>query len=218
MYVSHVRLLVPLLLIGACADVALAQRERMRQMPRGTTTVSESQASELTLTVTDVSVRPIQIWVRTAGAIDAARGIVTAVVPGSQRSLVKVGQRVRAFSPQSRSRMYQATVSQVVPQKDRVTVTASLMGKALDESRHFILEIVTENGDLLSVPNEAVIESGGVALAYVLQPDGSYAPREVTLGIRGELYSQVVDGLESGEQVVTIGSCFIDAERKLKGS
>ncbi len=218
MYVSHVRLLVPLLLIGACADVALAQRERMRQMPRGTTTVSESQASELTLTVTDVSVRPIQIWVRTAGAIDAARGIVTAVVPGSQRSLVKVGQRVRAFSPQSRSRMYQATVSQVVPQKDRVTVTASLMGKALDESRHFILEIVTENGDLLSVPNEAVIESGGVALAYVLQPDGSYAPREVTLGIRGELYSQVVDGLESGEQVVTIGSFFIDAERKLKGS
>jgi hypothetical protein len=32
------------------------------------------------------------------------------------------------------------------------------------------------------------------------------------------LFTQVIDGLKSGEQVVTIGSFFIDAEHKLKGS
>jgi hypothetical protein len=36
--------------------------------------------------------------------------------------------------------------------------------------------------------------------------------------MRGELFTQVLDGLTPGEQVVTTGSFFIDAEHKLKGS
>ena len=48
------------------------------------------------------------------------------------------------------------------------------------------------------MPNEAIIESGGLTLVYVLQPDGSYAPREIKVGIRGELFSQVLEGLETG--------------------
>ena len=32
------------------------------------------------------------------------------------------------------------------------------------------------------------------------------------------MFTQVLDGLESGEHVVTIGSFFIDAEHKLKGA
>jgi hypothetical protein len=37
-------------------------------------------------------------------------------------------------------------------------------------------------------------------------------------GVQGELFTQVLNGLQEGEQVVTIGSFFIDAEHKLKGS
>jgi len=55
-------------------------------------------------------------------------------------------------------------------------------------------------------------------VVYVLQPGGAYAPREVSTGVQGELFTQVTDGLKAGEQVVTIGSFFIDAEHKLKGS
>ena len=36
--------------------------------------------------------------------------------------------------------------------------------------------------------------------------------------MQGELFTQVLDGLKPGEQVVTIGSFFIDADHKLKGS
>jgi hypothetical protein len=43
-------------------------------------------------------------------------------------------------------------------------------------------------------------------------------PKEIQLGIQGELYTQVLSGLKHGEQVVTFGSFFIDAEHKLKGS
>ena len=67
------------------------------------------------------------------------------------------------------------------------------------------------------MPNEAILESGGKQLVYVQSPDGRYAPREIKIGLRGELFTQVLDGLDPGQKVVTIGSFFIDAEHELKG-
>lgn len=193
-------------------------REHTRPKPDRSTAVTESQAAELTLTLTEAAVRPIQIWIRTAGAIDAARKTVTAFVPGEQAALIRVGQRVRAFSPESRSRMYQARVSHVAPRgTGGLAVTASLVGQGQEPSPRYILEIVTERGEFLSVPNEAIIETGGKQIVYVQQPGGSYSPREITPGVQGELFTEVRTGLRAGEQVVTIGSFFIDAEHKLKG-
>ena len=194
-----------------------AQRERTRPNPRRSTTVNESQASELTLTLTEAAVRPLQVWVRTAGAIDAGRRVVTAAVPANNAKRVKAGQRVRAFSPASRSRMYQGTVTRIDGAPEGATVSVTLMGHTLDASRHYVLEIITEDGEFLTVPNEAIIESGGKQVVYVQEPDGGYTPRDVKVGVQGELYTQVLEGLKPGEQVITIGSFFIDAEHKLKG-
>ena len=206
-----------LFLAGITVAVAHAQREHTRLTPRRSTAVSEAQASELTLTLTEVAVRPVQVWVRTAGQIDAARQTVTAAVEGPEGGRVSVGQRVRAFSPETRSRMYQATVSQVVPRNGGVSVKARLQGQVHETSRHYILEILTEGGEFLSVPNEAIIETGGTQMVYIQQPGGGYEPKEITVGLQGELFTHVVEGLSSGQQVVTIGSFFIDAEHKLKG-
>jgi Cu(I)/Ag(I) efflux system membrane fusion protein len=79
------------------------------------------------------------------------------------------------------------------------------------------MEIVTERGDFLSVPNEAIIETGGKQVVYVQQEQGRYEPRTIQPGVQGELFTQVLDGLKPGEQVVTFGSFFVDAEHKLKG-
>jgi len=200
------------------ATHAQSVRDHTRLAPDHRTTVTEAQATELTLTVTEVAVRPLQIWVRTAGLIDAARRAVDAELPATQQRLVRVGQRARAFSPDTRSRMYQAEVMRVVTRGDRVVATVALMGQALEKSRHFVLEIVTEDVEVLSVPNEAIIDTGGRTVVYVQDAAGGYLPREITPGVQGELFTQVLDGLKPGEHVVTIGSFFIDAEHKLKGS
>ena len=57
----------------------------------------------------------------------------------------------------------------------------------------------------------------GTRVVYVQGEGGSYAPREIELGVQGELFTEVVKGLMPGEQVVTFGSFFIDADHKLKG-
>lgn len=208
---------VTLLLAGLTVDSAHGQRERIRLNPRRSTPVNQSQASELTLTLTEVAVRPLQVWIRVAGAVDRTRSVVTATVPEAMAARVRVGQRVRAFSPASRSRMYQGTVTQIASGSAGATVRVDLRGQTLDVARYYVLEIVTEDGEFLSVPNEAIIENGGSPLVYIQEADGTYTPREIKLGVQGELFTAVADGVKPGEQVVTIGSFFIDAERKLKG-
>jgi Cu(I)/Ag(I) efflux system membrane fusion protein len=207
-------------LLSAASTAASAQgiRDRTRPTHDRSTTVTAPQATELTLTLTETAVRPVQVWVRTAGVIDGSRRAVTAAVPSPDAAHVRVGQRVRAFSPQSRSRMYQARVSAVSPRAEGVTVTATLVGTGYEDTRHYILEIITERGAVLSVPNEAILETGGSRIVYVQDAGGGYVPRTITAGAQGELFTEILDGLQAGEQVVTIGSFFIDAEHKLKGS
>lgn len=193
-------------------------RERTRLKGNQSTTVSDSQAAELTLTLTAVAVRPIQVWVRTAGAIQPNSRMISATVRAADGRRIKVGQRVRAFPPESRSSMYQAFVSSVRPDRDAARVTVALSTPPREGSRRYVLEIVTDEGDRLSIPNEALIERNARRLVYVQDNEGAYQPRDVETGVQGELYTEVLSGLTPGEQVVTFGSFFIDAEHTLKGS
>ena len=204
--------------------IALAQaqglRERMQRLnATKATAVSESQAADLTLTKTAVTVRPIQVWVRTAGAIDKSSRTINVMLSAAEGALVKVDQRVRAFPPEARSTMFQARVTRVGPLAgNRMPVTVTLVAPPREDSKWYVMEIVTDRGEFLSVPNEAIIEEGDRHVVYVEQQQGQYAPREIHIGAQGELYTHVIDGVKDGDQVVTFGSFFIDAEHKLKGT
>jgi multidrug efflux pump subunit AcrA (membrane-fusion protein) len=210
-----------------CAAIALAVmgspasgqsiRDRIRLSKDKLTPITEAQANELTLTLNDAAIRPIQIWVRTAGTVDRTGRAITARLPPHETGHVKVGQRVRAFPPESRSSMFQAKVTSVVSTAQGTSVTAVLSGPGHAGSSRYVLEIVTEPLESLSVPNEAIIETDGRHLVYVQADKGRYLPREIQPGTQGERYTQVLDGLKAGEQVVTFGSFFIDADYKLKG-
>jgi hypothetical protein len=197
---------------------AAAQREHTRLVPRGTT-VTESQAEALTLTIGAAAPRLIQTWIRTAGEIDKSNKVLSATLSAAEAAEVQVGQRVRVFSPGSKSSMYQAFVTRVAPrgpggQDVMVEATLSSLGRA--NTSLYVMEIVNERGPFLSVPNEAIIEEGDTRIVYVQQQPGQYVPRAIKTGRQGELYTEVVDGVKEGDQVVTFGSFFIDAEQKLK--
>ena len=206
-----------LLSIGATLS-AQSIRDRIRLAPEKRTPITEQQANELTLTLNEAAVRPIQVWIRTAGTIDGAGKTITAALAAAEASMVKVGQRVRAFPPQSRSSMFQARVSDVVRRGTDTRIVVTLSGPAHAGSTRYVLEIVTEPMEVLTVPNEALIESGGAQMVYVQVAKGRYEPREIKPGLQGELYTEVRSGLKAGDQVVTFGSFFIDADYRLKGS
>ena len=200
------------------AGTAEAQnpRSHTRLDPRGTR-VTQSQAETLTLTLGTAEVRLLQTWVRTAGRIDKTGKILAGTVLGPDASLVKVGQRVRAFPPSSKSSMYQAIVTRVTPRPGGVAIAATLAASGRANTTLYVMEVVIEQGPYLVVPNEAIIEEGERQVVYV-QQEGEYVPKEVHTGIQGELYTQVLEGLQPNTPVVTFGSFFIDAEHKLKGT
>jgi multidrug efflux pump subunit AcrA (membrane-fusion protein) len=201
---------------GETTDPARARYRLGDNTKAAGTAVSDTQASDVTLTLNQVSVRPIQTWVRTAGRIDKTGKLLTAKVPAPESSFVKVGQRVRAFSPESKSSMFQAWVTKVAPQPDGVMVEVTLSSTGHPNSSNYVLEIVTVRGEFLSIPNEAIIEEGTKRVVYVQRQGGQYAPVEIETGIQGELYTAVEKGLMAGDQVVSFGSFFVDSEYKLK--
>ncbi|MDH5535464.1 MAG: efflux RND transporter periplasmic adaptor subunit, partial [Betaproteobacteria bacterium] len=68
----------------------------------------------------------------------------------------------------------------------------------------------------LTVPKSAIIDSGTRRIVLVQTAEGRFVPRDVKLGIRGENYVHVLEGLKENEQVVVAANFLIDAESNLK--
>jgi len=71
-------------------------------------------------------------------------------------------------------------------------------------------------GRQLTVPVDAVLDSGERQRVFVARGDGSFAPREVKLGERTEEFVIVVSGLRAGEKVVTRANFLVDSESNLR--
>lgn len=206
-------------LCGAFHAVQAADiRTQTRLFRPDSTAVSQAQASELTLTLTDAATRPIQTWIRTAGKLDTTGRIVTAFLRSPEAELVQIGQRLRSFSVSSRMQMHQGKITRVTPQAGGAQIEATLANQARNDGSRYLMEIVVERGPFLSVPNVSIIEEGTGRVVYLQQGPGEYVPRTVQTGLQGELYTQVLDGLADGDQVVSIGSFFVDADHKLKST
>jgi len=52
----------------------------------------------------------------------------------------------------------------------------------------------------------------------VAKGEGRFEPRPVKLGRRGDSYVEVLEGLSTGEEVVTSATFLIDAESNLKAA
>jgi hypothetical protein len=213
---SSILVLVLALALGVYAE-SQGIRERIRLKNRdASTTVSEAQGIDVTLTLSTAAVRQVQQIVRSAGVIDKSRKVLTVTVPMPEATLVKVGQRARAIAPESKSSMFQARVTRVALKNGRAVAEVTLSGIGLADVDHYVAEITVEIGEFLSVPNEAIIEEGNRRVVYVEEQKGKYMPREIEGGVQGELYTAIQKGLKEGDQVVTFGSFFIDSEYKLK--
>ena len=70
--------------------------------------------------------------------------------------------------------------------------------------------------DAVVVPSEAVVRSGSREQVFVVRGAGKFEPREVTLGYSSNGLSQILKGVEAGEEVVTSAQFLIDSESKLR--
>jgi Cu(I)/Ag(I) efflux system membrane fusion protein len=71
---------------------------------------------------------------------------------------------------------------------------------------------------VVAIPASAVIDSGMRQVVLVAKGEGRFEPRPIKLGRRGDGYVEVVEGVTSGEEVVTSATFLIDAESNLKAA
>ena len=70
--------------------------------------------------------------------------------------------------------------------------------------------------DVIVIPSEAVIRSGGGTQVFVVSGAGKFEPRLVDLGIESNGRVIVLRGLEENEEVVTSAQFLLDSESKLR--
>ena len=78
-----------------------------------------------------------------------------------------------------------------------------------------VFEPVAVEGAIV-VPSQAVLRTGRRNVVIVALGEGRFAPREVVIGHESEGFTQILDGVAEGEELVTSSQFLLDSESKLR--
>lgn len=111
----------------------------------------------------------------------------------------------------------QAIDSVLNPQTRTVRIRSEVRDTAglLKPDMYVNVTIHSEFGTALSVPEEAVLNSGQQQYVFVNRGEGRLEPRKVTVGRQANGRIEVIAGADEGEEVVTSGNFLIDSESRL---
>ena len=119
---------------------------------------------------------------------------------------------------------FRGRVSYILPQVDPATRTLKVRiqfdnpGYALKPEMYGDVEFRTGGARKLTVPREAVMNSGLRQVVFVDSGGGTFEARDVKTGAEVGDRVEVLSGLHAGERIVTSGNFLIDSESQLKAA
>lgn len=152
---------------------------------------------------------------------DLSRVWILADVFEHEARYFKPGVKAKVHLPHQK-RTYQATVSEVLPIFDATTRTLKV--RLETDNPEFVLrpdmfvdvELPISLPPTVTVPADAVLDSGLKKTVFVDQGNGFFEPREVEAGWRLGNRVEIVSGLKPGERIVMSGTFLIDSESRLE--
>lgn len=151
------------------------------------------------------------------------RAWISADIYEPDLTVVKVGQRVKIrfskLSEQDFTGTIKAIESQINPnaRSSRARILIEKPMVKLFTDMYAEVKIEVPFGRVLSIPVNAMIDTGLRKLVYVEVRPGQYEPRSVITGIETDEYVQVIDGLKENERVVAEGNFLLDSQTTLAG-
>jgi Cu(I)/Ag(I) efflux system membrane fusion protein len=164
------------------------------------------QAGAAAFTVTDLS----SVW-------------VSIEVPEAQGALLHQGARASATVRTVPGRAFDGRVEYVYPEVNaqtrtlRARVALPNPGLALKPGMFADVILAGATRNALTVPTEAVIQTGTRSVVVVAEA-GRFRPAQVKVGTEARGRSEILEGLNAGEQVVVSGQFLIDSEAGLRGA
>jgi Cu(I)/Ag(I) efflux system membrane fusion protein len=149
---------------------------------------------------------------------------VLAEIPESEASAVAVGQSAELTFEAAGGAAVAARVAFVYPTLDEQTRTLRVRFEVpnaagtLRPGMYGTATLAVSTRRALVVPRDAVVDTGASTHVFVVEGDGRFAPRAVTLGARVGERTEVREGLMEGESVVASGVFLIDSESRLRAT
>jgi membrane fusion protein, copper/silver efflux system len=72
--------------------------------------------------------------------------------------------------------------------------------------------------DVLTIPTDALVDTGRRQIVFISEGDGYYVPRDVRVGMRLDGHVEILEGLEEGQQVASAALFFLDSESQLRAA
>lgn len=221
---------------GAVSRVTVAEKE-LRSLG-----MSDHQISEITRTrklVLDVDLRsPITGFMLVRNAVtgmrytrgselfriaDLSRVWIVAGIFENQARYFKPGIKAKVVLP-AEGRILNATVSETLPEFEPSTRTLELRlesdnpGYRLRPEMFVDVELPVQLPAALTVPSDAVLDSGLRKTVFVDLGGGRFEPRIVDAGMQLGNQTEILKGLAEGERVAVSGNFLLDSESRLKGA
>ena len=157
-------------------------------------------------------------WYRIA---DLSRVWVLADLFRNEADYVRPGMKVRVTIPETRKTL-SAVVSTVLPQFDATSRTLKVRleldnpGYTLRPDMFVDVEFPVTLPSALTVPTDAVLDSGLKKTVFVDRGNGLFEPREVETGWRLGNRVEITKGLVPGEKIAMSGTFLIDSESRME--
>jgi Cu(I)/Ag(I) efflux system membrane fusion protein len=155
---------------------------------------------------------------------DLSRVWVMAAIYEYELPYVRLGQAARMTLSYVPGRAFDGRVALIYPVLEERTRTAQVRlefantNLDLRPGMYADVEIRSDLGEHLAVPEGAVLSSGTRHIVFVEKGEGAFEPREIRIGLRLPDAVQVLEGLHEGETVVSSGTFFVDSESRLKAA
>jgi membrane fusion protein, copper/silver efflux system len=148
---------------------------------------------------------------------------VVADVFENEAPFVRPGMSARVVVP-NQGRTVPARVAEVLPQFDPATRTLKVRlevdnpGYQLLPDMFVDVELPVELPATLSIPVDAIIDSGARKTVFLERAPGDFEPRAIETGWRFGDRVEVVRGLAPGDRIVAAGTFLVDSESRLRSA
>ncbi|MFC3325058.1 efflux RND transporter periplasmic adaptor subunit [Mesorhizobium cantuariense] len=150
---------------------------------------------------------------------------IVADVPEYELGAVKVGAvatiRVRSLPGQT----FSGRVALIYPQVTRETRTTKVRIEIPNPDGLLLPDMYADveigsgsNAPVVAVPDSAVIDTGTRQVVILDKGEGRFEPREVKIGLQGGGFTEIRNGVATGDRVVVSANFLIDAESNLKAA
>src|SRR5262249_9332859 len=150
---------------------------------------------------------------------------IIADVAEADLSAIKVGMRATVMVRAYMAQPIEGEVTFVYPELKAETRTARVRIEVPNPDTRLKVDMYAdvlfhagEAEPVAAVPASAVIDSGTRQVVLIAKGEGRFEPRPVKLGVRGDGYVEVLEGVSKGEEVVTSATFLIDAESNLRAA